>query len=210
MKYLRKFALMLACVCLLSALVGCAAKPDKTAYDHGLELIQTMAELAGSEAYLSITTGSTSVTELLVPVQEGDFSKPAAVYAVRLGDEYLAAMAEWSEISEIPDSIKEVAKQKLIGAFASQIIAYAGAQNLAASAVCAAGKTFVDESLTESVIYLYVFDNCPSAAITFTPGEDNAVSASGLFLLYNEVDWSDEAALTAFFADMGAELSKII
>ena len=209
MKYLRKFALMLACVSLLSALTGCAAKPGKTAYDHGLELVQTMAVMANSEAYLAITTGSTEVTEKLIPVQEGTVDQPAAVYAVKLGDEYLAAMAEWIEVSEIPDGIKDIANQKLIGAFASQINAYAGAQNLAASAICAAGKTFVDESLTESVIYLYVFDNCPSAAITFTPGEDNAVSASGLFLLYNEVDWSDEAALTAFFADMGAELSKI-
>ena len=208
MKYLRKFALTLACMCLLSALTGCAAKPEKTAYDHGLELIQTMTELANSEAYLAITTGSTTVTEKLLPVQDGNVDEPAVVYTVKLGDEYLSAMAEWTEVSEIPDSIKEVAKQKLIGAFATQILAYSGAQELAASAICAAGKTFVDESLTESVIYLYIFENCPPAAVTFIPGENGAVSASGLFLLYDEVDWFDEAALKTFFADMGAELIR--
>ena len=210
MKRLRTTAWLLVSVCLMASIGGCAARPGKTAYDHGLELIQTMAELANSEEYLAITTGSATVTERLIPVQEGDLGEPAAVYTVRLGDEYLAAMAEWTEISEIPDSIKEVAKQKLIGAFASQILAYSGAQDLAASAICAAGKTFVDESLTESIIYLYVFENCPPAAITFIPGEDGAVSASGLFLLYDEVDWLDETALAAFLADMGAELSKVI
>jgi len=208
LKYLRKFALTLACMCLLSALTGCAAKPEKTAYDHGLELIQTMTELANSEAYLAITTGSTTVTEKLLPVQDGNVDEPAVVYTVKLGDEYLSAMAEWTEVSEIPDSIKEVAKQKLIGAFATQILAYSGAQELAASAICAAGKTFVDESLTESVIYLYIFENRPPAAVTFIPGEDGAVSASGLFLLYDEVDWFDEAALKTFVADMGAELIR--
>ena len=209
MKHLRTLACMLACGYLMAALSGCAAKPEKAARDHGLELVETMAELARNEEYLAITTGSTAVTEMLLPVQEGDVGEPAAVYTAKLGDEYLAAMAEWTEIPEIPDSIKDVANQKLIGAFVPQINAYAGAQNLAASAICAAGKTFVDESLTESVIYLYVFENCPPAAVTFIPGDDGAVSASGLFLLYDEVDWFDETALSAFFADMGAELSKV-
>ena len=207
MKHLRTIAWLLLCVFLAASLSGCS-KPDKTAYDHGLELVQTMAELANSETYLALTTGSATVTEKLLPVQEGEVGEPAAVYTVTLGEDYLSAMAEWNEISEIPDSIKEVANQKLIGAFATQILAYSGAQELAASAVCAAGKTFVDKSLTESVIYLYVFENCPPAAVTFIPGEDGAVSASGLFLLYDEVDWFDEAAITALFADMGAELVK--
>ena len=207
MKFLRLFAGILACICLIAAVSGCS-KPDKTAYDHGLELVQTMAELAKSEAYIALTTGSTSVIEKLLPVQEGTVDEPAAVYIIRRNDEHIAALAEWNETSEIPDSIREITNQKLIGAFASQILAYAGAQNLAASAVCAAGKTFVDTSLTESVIYLYVFENCPPAAVTFIPGEDGAVSASGLFLLYDEVDWFDEAAITALFADMGAELVK--
>ena len=209
MKHLRTLACMLACGYLMAAFSGCAAKPEKAARDHGLELVETMAELARSEAYLALTTGSPTITEQLIPVQEGDVSEPAAVYTIKLGEEYLSNMAEWSEISEIPDSIKEVANQKLIGAFATQILAHAGAQELAASAVCAAGKTFVDKTLTESVIYLYVFQNCPPAAVTFIPGEGGAVSASGLFLLYDEVDWFDETALSAFFADMGAELSKV-
>ena len=207
MKHLRTIAWLLLCVFLAASLSGCS-KPDKTAYDHGLELVQTMAELANSEAYLALTTGSATVTEKLIPVQEGEVGEPAAVYTVTLGEDYLSAMAEWNEISEIPDSIKEVANRKLIGAFATQILAYSGAQELAASAVCAAGKTFVDKSLTESVIYIYVFDSCPPAAVTFSPGEDGAVSASGLFLLYDEIDWHDEAALTAFFAEMGAKLTQ--
>ncbi len=207
MKYLRTLAWMLLCVFLAASLTSCA-KPEKNAYDHGLELIETMAELAKSEAYIALTTGSTTVIEKLLPVQEGTVDEPAAVYIVRRNDEYIAAMAEWNDISEIPDSIKDIANQKLIGAFSTQILAYAGAQELAASAVCAAGKTFVDKTLTESVIYLYVFENCPPAAVTFIPGEDGAVSASGLFLLYDGIDWFNEAALNTFFADMGAELVK--
>lgn len=205
-KRIRTLALILTCTFLPSA-AGCSAKPEKTAYDHGLELIGTMAEMAKSEAYLAITTGSTEITEMLLPVKEGSVGEPAAVYTITLGDEYLSLMAEWAEIPEMPDSIKSVADQKLIGAFATQINAMAGAQNLAASAICAAGKTFVDEGLTENVIYLYIFEDCPPAAVTFTPGEDGAVSASSLFLLYDAVDWTDEAALRAFFAEMGAELA---
>ena len=207
MPRLRTLSLLLACVLFIAAICGCSAKPAKSAYDHGLELIDTMAELAKSDAYLALTTGSTAVTDMLLPVQEGTVDEPHAVYTVKLGDEYLAAMAEWYEVSEIPDSIKTVAGQKLVGAFASQILAYSGAQSLAAASVCAAGKTFVDESVTESVIYLYIFENCPPAAVTFIPGEDGSVSASGLFLLYDDVDWFDETALKSFFAEMGTELT---
>ncbi len=203
----RTLTVILTLVFTLVTVAGCSAKPGKTAYDHGLELIGTMAEMAKSEAYLAITTGNTDIVEILLPVREGSTGEPAAVYTITLGDEYLSLMAEWAEMPEIPDSIKAVADQKLISAFATQINALAGAQNLAASAICAAGKTFVDKGLTENVIYLYIFDDCPPAAVTFTPGEDGAVSASSLFLLYDEVDWTDEAALTAFFAGMGAELA---
>jgi len=199
------FALVLAIA--LAAASGCAAKPDKSAYDHGLELIGAMAEMANSPAYISMTTGSTEISEMLLPIQAKAANHPAAVYTITLNEEYLSIMEEWALAPEISDSIKAAARQKLTGAFATQINALAGAQNLAASAICAAGKTFVDEELTENVIYLYVFEDCPPAAVTFTPGEDGAVSASGLFLLYDDVDWADEAALKAFFAEMGAELA---
>jgi len=206
MKRLRTLAFVLSCVCLIAAF-GCAAKPEKSLHDHGLELIQTMDEMAKSEAYIAMTTGSEYMTEMLLPVQEGSVGEPTAVYTITLRDEYLSMMAEWAEMPEIPESIKALANQKLIGAFATQINALGGAQKLSASAICAAGKTFVNESLTENVIYLYVFESCPPAAVTFTPGEDGAVSASGLFLLYDEVDFGSEAALRAFFAEMGAELA---
>ena len=98
MKHLRTIAWLLLCVFLAASLSGCS-KPDKTAYDHGLELVQTMAELANSEAYLALTTGSATVTEKLLPVQEGEVGEPTAVYTVTLGEDYLSSMAEWNEIS---------------------------------------------------------------------------------------------------------------
>jgi len=56
------------------------------------------------------------------------------------------------------------------------------------------------------MVFLYVFRDIPPAAVTFLPGEDGAVSASGMFLLYDGVDYRDEEALRDFFAGMGAEL----
>lgn len=206
MKRTHKGILALFLALTLAAASGCAAKPEDALYAQGLRLVQTMEEMVQNEAYIAMTTGSSQISGELQPLREGSAGEPEAVYTVTLDENYLSLMGEMAQSKELPKSLRAVAEQRLMSAFVTQINALGGAQKLAASAVCAAGKTFVEEGLEENMVFLYVFRDIPPAAVTFLPGEDGAVSASGMFLLYDGVDYRDEEALRAFFAEMGAEL----
>ena len=50
--------------------------------------------------------------------------------------------------------------------------------------MCTAEKLFVSGELTENEIYLYVYENAAPVAVTFMMGEDGAVAARGMFILY--------------------------
>lgn len=43
----------------------------------------------------------------------------------------------------------------------------------------------ISENTTENVICLYTYEGAAPIAVTFTLGEDNAVSATGTFVLYD-------------------------
>lgn len=204
-------ALMLCLAALLSLPMGCAPRAKTTLYDQGMSLIAIMAEMAGSEIYHSAMTGDPAFINRLEKVNGCDFSAPEAVYTLALNENYMTLMSEWEKLPElsISDSLRDVLNTKQAGAFTTQLNALAGAEALAASAMCAAGKTFVDDTLEENTIYLYVFEGGVPAAVTFLPGEGGAVSASGLFILYEGVDFTDREALSAFFAEMGAELTEL-
>jgi len=202
-------AITLSLLILLTALTGCAGKNETTLYEQGLSLIAIMDEMAKSELYHATMTSSDTVIGKLGAIRESSFEEPETVYTISLNEDYIAMMSEWEEMPDISDTLKEVLNTKLIGAFATQINALAGAETLAASAVCAAGKTFVDANCKENLVYLYVFANGVPAAVTFVPGEDGAVSASGTFILYDGVDFTDENAVKDFFAEMGAEIKVL-
>ena len=191
-------AITLCMVMILAVLTGCAAKVETSLYEQGLSLIAIMEEMGKSDLYHATMTSSDTVIGKLEAIRRGDFSEPDAVYTIALNEDYIAMMSDWEEMNT-----------KLIGAFATQINALAGAETLAASAVCAAGKTFVAESCKENMLYLYVFEEGVPVAVTFVPGEGGAVSASGTFILYDGVDFSDENALRDFFAGMGAEIKVL-
>lgn len=115
----------------------------------------------------------------------GEYSVPKSVYAISIPDENLAAMVELSELDNSSKDLKTFLIQKVLGSLMIQINGMAGAENLAASSVCTVGKTFVDENATGDVIYLYTYENALPVAVTFTIGENHAVSATGVFIMYD-------------------------
>ena len=206
---LRYLIISLTLILCLSMAVGCAGQAAESLYDRGMELIKSMAEMAKSEDYLAIMTGNSALTEALASVQAGSYGTPEAVYTIPLKPSYLEEMAEGAAMPALTDSLKDVIKDKTAGAFISQINALAGAQNLAAASVVAAGTTFMDGTVAEPVVYLYIFADGAPAAVTFIPGEGGAVSASGMFLLYDGVDYHSREDVQNFFDGLGVEIAAL-
>ena len=105
--------------------------------------------------------------------------------------------------------MKENLLSRSFGSLITQINGYAGVNKLAASSVLTLGKSFVDNSLTEDVIYIYTFENASPVAVSFTVGENGAVSVGGNFIMYEEFTCGSVAEVQEFFSEFGAVVAEI-
>lgn len=170
---------------------------------HGLDLVHLMAEMASSETYLQLTATPDELEEILVRAGGGDYSQPAAVYQIALSREspLLDTMLAGTGGS-LAQPLKDHLATRAQASMASRINAQAGARTLAAASLCSAGKTFVHPQLTEATSYLYTFEQGLPALVSFIPGEDGSVSASGSFIFSREM--TDRASLQQLRDSMAA------
>lgn len=184
-----------------------------SAYEKGLEVVALLDEMAGNEDYIQIYTAGEEISAILNEVGEGDHTSPKAVYEIslmgeKIGD-MIALLGGDVSLDGMSEDLTRAVEQKLLSAVISQLNATGGAVNLAAMSVCTAGKTFVSESIKDDMIYLYVYEDAVPAAVTFVRGEDGAVSASGTFLLCEQLNTESEQTVSEFFAELGATVSVV-
>ena len=213
MKKIVKTAVIVFIAAMLLTLSACGGAPSKTQekslYDHGMELISLLDEMAGSEEYLTLYSASGEINDIVAGAAAGDFSQPKAVYKLTGGaDSALDLTDEAAAFDAMSDTLQELVKSRMFAALMTQINASAGAKTLAASSICTAGKTFVSTELTENMSYIYVFENAVPVAVTFTMGEDSAVSASATFLLYDSFTGSIEE-VAQFLNGIGLKIEEI-
>lgn len=182
----------------------------KSLYAQGLEMVQLMSEMAQSKECMGIYTESSEIQTIIQNISLGDFSSPEAVYAISVADDDLAAIMELSNLDNVSEELKNCLKQKIFASLITQINSMSGVENLAASSVCTVGKTFVNENATENVIYLYVYENAVPVAVTFTIGENQAVSASGMFILYDGFACGSADEIKSSFRYITVEVSEVL
>ena len=90
----------------------------------------------------------------------------------------------------------------------TQVNSMAGAETLAATSMCTVSKTFVSENADSDVTYLYTYADAAPVAVSFTVGEDHAVSASGSFVLYDGFTCSSEAEIKSFFSYLTVDVTE--
>lgn len=182
---------------------------EKSLYDQGFEVVTLMAELTRTSEYVEVYTGSGEIQEIVKGIGEGDFSKPKAVYAITASEEELLSFSELGNLEGASEELKASLKSRVFGSLMTQINGFAGVNNLAAASVCTVGKTFVNTEVTDDVVYLYTFDNATPVAVTFTVGEDGAVSAGGNFVMYEEFTCGSADEIKAFFSDFIVEVKEV-
>ena len=182
---------------------------DKSLYEQGLGVISLMAEAASAEEYVAAYTGNPEIMEIIQNVGAGDYTTPTAVYSLSVGDEVLLSMLGLENLNGISIELKDNLLSRAFGSLITQINGYAGVNSLAASSVLTLGKSFVDSSVTEDMIYIYTFENALPAAVSFTVGENGAVSAGGNFIMYEEFTCGSVAEVQEFFSEFGAEVTEV-
>lgn len=193
-------------------LSACGKKNDtetKSLYAQGLEIVQLMSEMTQIEEYVELYSGSNEIKTIIQNIGIGDFSSPKAVYAISIAEDDLAAMVG-SNPDNVSEELKNYIMQKSLASLMMQINGMSSVENLAASSVCTVGKTFVNGNVTEDVIYLYVYENAIPVAVTFTIGENQAVSASGIFIMYDGFTCGSADEIKSFFNDITVNVSEVL
>lgn len=197
--------IVLLLVLLLIGLTACGS--ETSLYAHGLDVVQMLSEMAQSEECIGLYTADSAIGSLVQEIGEQDHRAPKAVYAISVTDENLSVMAEL-EGMELSENLESYLKKRTLSALVPQINAQSGVETLAAASICTAGKTFVSDERAD-VIYVYVYENAAPAAVTFTAGEDGAVSASGVFLVNENFTCSSVEEIEDFFSDLSVEVTEV-
>lgn len=195
------------------SLTACSGKSNteaKSLYEQGLEIVQLLSEMTQTEGYADVYTGNSEVKAVIQSISTGDYSSPKAVYAISVADDDLAAMVELNRLGNVSDELKNFLLRRARSALMTQINSMSGVENLAASSVCTAGKSFVSENAAEDVIYLYTYENARPIAVTFTIGENHSVSASGMFVMYDGFTCGSAAEIESFFSDISVDVSEVL
>ncbi len=189
-----------------------AAGSGKSLYSHGLDVVSLMAEMARSEDYIALHTDADEVRAVLEDAGRGDFTAPKAVYCLTVpASAFLTLAGEETgvDLSGLSPALRRTVEGKLPSALIAQLNAQAGMAAIAAAGVCTAGKSFVSSELDENVIYLYTFENAVPAAVSFIPGENGAVSASGILVLNSAVSEETLQMLEQYREELGITVEEI-
>lgn len=182
----------------------------KSLHAQGLEVVQLMHEVTKNEEYVNILIGGDSkIKTIIQDISTGNYSSPKAVFAISVSDDNLAAMANLNSLENASEELKTILINRVFGSLITRINSMSGTEKLAAASVCAVGKTFVNESATDNIIYLYTYENALPVAVMFTVGEDHAVSASGVYVLYEGFTCGSTNEIKAFFGEVTVEVTEV-
>lgn len=197
MKSAKRLACILLAVGMVLSLAACTtwslsgkqaqqAESGRSLYEHGMEIVAMLSEMAQNEDYVQLLISSPEVISLLADLGQGDFSQPSAVYQITASLDAIVSLFEEEDpgfsLNQLSPAVREMWESRLLSILVNQVNAQYGSTFLAACSVCSASQLFVSRELTENMIYLYAFPNAAPVAVTFIKGENGAVSASGMFL----------------------------
>lgn len=174
-------------------------------YEKGLEIVQEMYMLAGDDAYIQLASGG-SVDDMVKSISELDYGKPANVYRVTNPESSFDMMMAFASESE--EELSEAAKEHIYNTSGSGVAntlnaRLGGTMNVAVASVLNCYKCFVCEALENVEMYIYAYEDAYPVLITFIPGEDGAVSASGCFLIVESLIGIDKDKLEEIIAMSG-------
>ena len=196
---------------MIFGMTACGTKKEQVfLYEQGLEVVTLMDEMADSQSYVQIFTGNTQISELIQSNTNGDYSKPQAVYEVVLQkDNYQGLLGNEETQAIMSDELKGIISKKVNASVITQLNAYGGSENLAASTICTTGVSFVNSEVKEDVIYIYVYENTAPVAVIFLQEGNDIVSANGTFLFGEELTNLTEESISQLFEGLYVTVQEV-
>ena len=208
---MKKRIIIILSAVIIFGMTACGTKKEQVSlYEQGLEVVALMDEMADSQSYVQMFTGNTQISELIQSNTNGDYSKPRAVYEVVLQKDNYQGLLGNEEIQEtMSDELKGIIRKKVNASVITQLNAYGGSENLAASTICTAGISFVNSEVKEDVIYIYVYENTAPVAVIFLQEGNDIVSANGTFLFGEELTNLTEESISQLFEGLYVTVQEV-
>ena len=214
---MKKIFSFIAVLALIFSLSACQRTPDTTnsgsktgnLADDGMKVISLMNEMLNNDEYgLMVLSNYSKYVEIINAVRRGNYSKPTAVYELKM-DTRMVIGAGRDGFSEALDRyVDSMANASVV----SYINSAESIDGVAVSSLFSATVAFVDESVKEDAMYLYVFEDGHPIFVNFTCGEDGAVRASGNFIMNAELNPGSADGIEEFFKKAGfsdCEVTKV-
>ena len=206
----------LSTICMNPASLSAEENPatQTILYNKGMDLVALLSEMASSDIYNSMRYPQGEILDLVKMIGSQDHTTPVSVSQIQTDfDALMQAVGSADQVQQLPENVLNHLKKGIITSLPTMLDTQQNNMTIiAASSLCKAGKTFVAEGLTESTMYLYVFDAAVPVFVTFVPGDDNSVSASASFVILDETaSPADAEDVKALFQTAGiqAEFSEI-
>ena len=206
----KKFIVILTVIMILSVTACGTKKEQDSIYEHGLEVVALMNEMADNQSYVQMFTGNTQISEVIQSNTDGDYSKPKAVYEVVLQkDNFQGLLGNEATQISMSDELKKIINKKVNASVITQLNAHGGSENLAASTICTAEISFVNSEVKADVIYIYVYENTAPVAVIFLQEGNDIVSANGTFMFGEEFRNLTEESISELFEGLYETIKKV-
>ena len=171
--------------------VGCTVNSvsEGDYYQKGLNIVECMDEMAECDDYIALLSASPDMNNIIKEIGKNDYSVPKAVYKVTVTPEEIDRifLGATGEETNLPDEILSEARTRIVLSFPSRINAMEGAYAVASTSILTKSESFISNSNEEYSLYFYIYDGGYSACVTFVPGENNIVSATGYFIINDDL-----------------------
>ena len=173
------------------AAAGCTVNSvsDGDFYQKGLNLVGKMDDMAECDDYITLLSSSQDMNSIIKEIGGNDYSKPKAVYKVTVTTEEIDSifLGEAGEDVDLPSEILSEARKRLVLSFPSRINAMEGAYAVASTSILTTSESFISNAGEDCSLYFYIYDGGYSACVTFVPGENNITSATGYFIINDDL-----------------------
>ena len=157
-------------------------------YDKGLAIVSKLDTMAESEAYLLLVAGPAEIRDINDEIGSGDYAKPESAFKIDIPDSAVISSFKAHSDYDIPANLLPDVIGRFISSIAARVNGMNGASTIAAASVVSAGDCFVSKGQKNNTLFLYIFGNGYSAAVSFVPGSGGAVAAAGSFLVGGELN----------------------
>jgi len=169
---------------------------------RGMQIVSMLEEIAESEEYLSIYSADPELLNIIATFAEGDHSDPKTIYRLTLSEENVKSLCGTDVLTSLSPKLQDFLEGRVQASIINIANARGGSTALAATSICTVGRTFVSDEISSDTIYLYTFEDAVPVAVSFTVGESSTVTATGTFLIAEELNTDSPESIREFFSEL--------